>query len=71
MKFVKIAVAAAVALAMSGSAVAQSGGMSYRAIYYNDSQHSQVVGYVITWCDNSVTGNGYPTQYYDEEWFDC
>lgn len=62
---------AAVAVAIGGTAIAQTGGMRYRATYYSNAQHTEVVGYVITWCDNTVTGNGELTQYYEDEWFDC
>lgn len=58
MKMSRRVIVAAMALAMAGSAVAQSGGMRYRATYYSSAQHSEVVGYVITWCDDSVSGNG-------------
>jgi len=71
MKILKVIVAATAALAMSGSAVAQSEGMFHRWIYYSSSQQTEIVGYIITWCDNSVTGSGSLTQYYDEEWYDC
>lgn len=45
-------------------------GLRDRYIYY-DRPEGEVVGYVLVWCDYSVTGNGYPTPYYDEEHFDC
>ncbi|HEX2764633.1 MAG TPA: hypothetical protein VHM92_12430 [Allosphingosinicella sp.] len=45
-------------------------GLKDRWVYY-DRPHGEVVGYVLVWCDNSVTGNGYLTPYYDEEHYDC
>ena len=46
-------------------------GLQLRYVYYSDVQKTEVVGYTLIWCDGSATGNGYPTQWYDEEHYDC
>ena len=71
MKLFKALVGAAMALSIGASAAAQSSETRYRATYYSNAQYNEVVGYVIVLCDNSSYGNGYPTQFYEEEWFDC
>jgi hypothetical protein len=60
---------AALILSFSSPAFAFDG-LRDRYVYY-DRPEGEIVGYVLVWCDNSVTGNGYPTPYYDEEHFDC
>jgi hypothetical protein len=53
----------------SSPAFAQTG-LQNRYTYY-DRPEGNIVGYVLTYCDNSVQSNGYLTPYYDEEHFDC
>jgi hypothetical protein len=46
-------------------------GLRLRHVYYATVDKEEVVGYTLFWCDNTVTGNGYITPYYDEEHYDC
>jgi hypothetical protein len=68
----KLALAFSLAVvAASSPAVAQSTGLQFRFVYYSDVTKSEVVGYSLVWCDGSAGGNGYPTQWYDQESYDC
>jgi hypothetical protein len=68
----KLALALSLAvLAASGPAVAQMRTLEHRYTWYSDSLKTEIVGYTLIYCDGTTGGNGYPTQYYDEEHYDC
>lgn len=46
-------------------------GLRMRYVYYATVDKQEVVGYTLIWCDNTATGNGYITPYYDEEHYKC
>lgn len=60
------------ALTISGGALAQGWSqVQLRHVYYSDTTRTEVVGYLVIYCDGTVQGNGYPTPHYDEENYDC
>ena len=71
MKALRIFVAALAAMTLSGPAAGQVSWSKYRAVYYSNAQMNEEVGYVIITCDDRAYGNGYLTQFYTEEWWDC
>jgi hypothetical protein len=69
----KIGAIAAMLLALnfSGTANAQLSPRMHEYFYYGDPLHEELVGYMIIRCDFSGETWGYPTQYFDENWYDC
>ena len=68
----KLALAFSLAVvAASSPSAAQTMQLEHRLIYYSDVQKTEIVGYFLYYCNGTTGGNGYPTQYYDEEHYDC
>jgi hypothetical protein len=65
-----MALVAAVGLVLATPATAQTS-TRYQATYYSNAQMDVVVGHVIITCDNQSYGDGYLTQFYEEQTWDC
>ena len=69
----KAAIIGAMILALNfgGAANAQLANRMHEIFWYGDPLHEELVGYMIIRCDYSGETWGYPTQHFDENWYEC
>lgn len=62
---------AVIAGSMSVPAHATHGQQEYAIVYYDDENHTNIVGQFIRFCDGHIFRNGGPSLYSEEHYYGC